>query len=274
MLRKSLMAAYLIAGAVFLTACDSRSVDKADEPDMKKITTEIMYRERMALPPGAELTVSFANVAKMDVAEELVAKTTVTELGMPPYEVELPYDANKIDPKGRYSARAVIKLNDRLIYTTDTSNDVFASDENGKVQLMLKRVGGGHEAAHKSAAKQVSSNASLTNTYWKLMTLNGESVDVGAGDKEVYLQLMSENKAIRGFSGCNRYMGEYRIGSDGLKFGPIGSTMKACMKGMELEQSYLKALEDMHSVVVRGETLTMKNHAGDVVASFESRYMQ
>lgn len=46
-----------------------------------------------------------------------------------------------------------------------------------------------------------------------------------------------------------------------------------CVKGMEQEGTYLKAINEMASYSVTGKTLTVKNNKGHVVATFESRYM-
>jgi putative lipoprotein len=269
-LSKTLITVSALAGAAFMTACSSQSEGEG----MKAIETVVMYRERMALPPNAELTVSFSDVAKMDVAAELISEVKLAAPGNPPYEVSLPYESAQINDRGRYSARAVITVDGRLLFTTTMANDVFAPNEDGKTVLMMQRVNSRAKANAPMAGGTMTPNAALTNTYWKLMTLNGEPAKLGANDKEVYFQMMEQDNAVRGFGGCNRYKGSYSFDENGLNLSPLASTMMACPEGMELEQQYHQALASMTSVAVDGETLTMKNEAGDVVATFESRYMQ
>ncbi|CAH0990073.1 hypothetical protein SIN8267_00156 [Sinobacterium norvegicum] len=262
-LLSKLITATAVFGVALITACSSQPEGEG----MKAIETVVVYREKMALPPNAELTVSFSNVAKMDVAAELISSVTLTAPGNPPFDVTLPYEEAKIDEQGRYSARAVIKVDGRLMFTTTTANDVFAPNDDGKTVLMMERV------SHRAAAA-TAPNASLTNTYWKLMTLDGKPAPVGADDREVYFQMMEQDNAVRGFGGCNRYMGTFSFDENGLNLSPLASTMMACPEGMDLEQQYHQALAKMKTVSVDGETLTMQDSAGVVVATFESRYMQ
>ena len=56
---------------------------------MKSITGQIWYRERMLLPPTAEIKVYLEDVSKMDVAAEVITMTTLSPEGGPPWKFVL-----------------------------------------------------------------------------------------------------------------------------------------------------------------------------------------
>ncbi len=55
------------------------------------------------------------------------------------------------------------------------------------------------------------STAQLENTYWKLMTLGGESMESPEGAREIHIVLHSEGNRVAGFAGCNQMMGSYTL---------------------------------------------------------------
>jgi heat shock protein HslJ len=85
-------------------------------------------------------------------------------------------------------------------------------------------------------SKQTQPVASLTNTYWKPVKLGDQAVTLGAGKKELHMVLVSEENRVRGYSGCNQFMGGFDQDGEQLKFTQIVSTMKACMEGMQQEK--------------------------------------
>ncbi|MDB1123473.1 YbaY family lipoprotein [Vibrio algarum] len=100
-------------------------------PDQKEVMMDsikgnISYRERVALPPNAVVTVTLEDVSLMDVAAKKMAEQTFTTDGTQvPFDFELSYDANQIEAKHRYSVRATIRVNGSLRFTTDTANQVI-----------------------------------------------------------------------------------------------------------------------------------------------------
>ena len=118
------------------------------------------------------------------------------------------------------------------------------------------------------------STAKLENTYWKLVRLGNEPVVLEEGDKEPYMTLMPQRNGVQGFAGCNRLMGSYELKGENLKFGRMASTRMACQNGMELENSFMQALESTAKWKIEGEHLELSDLTGTLVARFESRYMK
>ncbi len=54
-------------------------------------------------------------------------------------------------------------------------------------------------------------DASLTNTYWKLIELNGEPALLSDGERELHMLLDTEGNRVKGLPGCNRFKGTYKV---------------------------------------------------------------
>ncbi len=116
-------------------------------------------------------------------------------------------------------------------------------------------------------------DASLTDTYWKLTEINEQPVLPGAEKKELHMVLTSEGNNVRGFSGCNRFMGSYKEENNTIQFGPLAGTMMACVGGMEQEYSFLKALESSEHFSISGEELMFYNSGDQLILRFKSVYL-
>jgi copper homeostasis protein (lipoprotein) len=118
------------------------------------------------------------------------------------------------------------------------------------------------------------STAQLVNTYWKLMTLDGASMESPAGAREIHFVLHSEGNRVAGFSGCNQMMGTYELDGSTITFSQMGGTLMACANGMEQEQKFHRLFPRVARWKIEGETLQLLDGNGAVVATFESRYMK
>ena len=116
-------------------------------------------------------------------------------------------------------------------------------------------------------------DGSLTETYWKLLTLNGKKVHLGAGEKELQMVLKETGK-VNGFSGCNRFMGSFHRQGTQLQFGPLAATMMMCAETMEQEQMFLKAMESSDNYIIQEEILRIYNDEKIEILRFESVYLQ
>jgi putative lipoprotein len=227
---------------------------------MATIQVEAFYRERMMVPPNAQLRVTLSDVSKMDVAAQLITEVVVDNPGAPPYNIGLNYDPEVIDQRMRYAVRGTISADDKLMFTSTEHIDAFAPDDSGVVKVTMQRVS--------SATKNAQS---LTDGHWQLVALNGVAATPGAGGKKLFLQLRSEDSRYHGFSGCNNYSGSFsRDGGHRLTLGPGASTRMACAEGMEQEHTYLSILSLVASYRIDGKSLSLLDSEAKVLASFES----
>jgi len=123
-------------------------------------------------------------------------------------------------------------------------------------------------------ASAPASTATLTNTYWKLMTLDGAPITTLPGTRELHLILQLNQQRVSGFSGCNRLMGAYQVDGDRLSFLQMAGTMMACaQQSMDTEQRFHAMLQKVARWRVDGEKLDLLDASGATLAQFESRYM-
>jgi putative lipoprotein len=115
-------------------------------------------------------------------------------------------------------------------------------------------------------------DVTLTNTYWKLVALNGAAAKPGEG-KELHMILRGEDQ-VGGYAGCNQFTGSVTVTGDGISFGPIASTRRMCAEAMEQEDEFLQALENAQRFSISGEDLAIENAGGEVTMRFVAVYMQ
>jgi putative lipoprotein len=130
----------------------------------------------------------------------------------------------------------------------------------------------GPDSDARAAAESMKPDVTLTNTYWKLVELNGEAVQPGEG-KELHMILRGEDQ-VAGYAGCNQFTGSVTVSGDGLAFGPMASTRRMCADVMVQEDAYLQALESAQRFEISGEDLVIGNANGKVVLRFAAVYMQ
>lgn len=249
-----------LAALLTLAGCGEREAATHEEgSQMQQIRGQVLYRERMMLPPAAEVEVEFQDISRADALAETLATVILPTDGAPPYEFAIDYDPAQIDNRRRYALRAQISVNGRLLFSSDEYIDPFAE---GPVEIVVRRV----------PAPVAARAPALEGTRWTLQTLGGVEAGPGAGDKPLDLRLDAETRRASGFSGCNRFSGGYLRGAEGegansLTFKPLAGTLMACAQGGELEQLYLARLQSVDAFEVQGSTLSLLS-GDEVVATF------
>ena len=104
------------------------------------IEGSIWYRERIALPPSAEIRVLLEDVARMDVPAEVIASTRIDPKGGPPWSFSLPYDPEKLQDRGRYVVRVRIEDAGRLLFISTESTPAFGRDAETPLDIRVSRV--------------------------------------------------------------------------------------------------------------------------------------
>jgi putative lipoprotein len=130
---------------LLLAACSDKEEPMADatqEPDnslMRVISGEVMYRERMALPPGAKVIVTLEDQSRADApATVLTDYTHIVDGDGPPYSFRLVYNPAAIDERMRYGVRAKIEHEGELLFSSTEHIDPFAD---GPLEIMVTRQG-------------------------------------------------------------------------------------------------------------------------------------
>ncbi|MFT5879417.1 MAG: heat shock protein HslJ [Moritella sp.] len=125
-----------------------------------------------------------------------------------------------------------------------------------------------------TVASSTSNDLGLNNTYWKLTTLGDNAVVRGAEQQELYMVLSSDETKVTGFSGCNRFAGNYALLQAQISFEQLLLTRKTCFQNMGLEHQFLAVLAETEYYAVNDAALILYNNDGSVLAQFASRYLQ
>jgi heat shock protein HslJ len=86
--------------------------------------------------------------------------------------------------------------------------------------------------------------------------------------------LMPGENKLRGFAGCNQFLGHYEVKENRVRFTGLATTRKYCEGAMDQEQEFLRALEATASFKIVGEALDLCDADGKLLARFESRYLK
>ena len=107
---------------------------------MGSIRVSVFYRERIAMPPGAAVIVTIADIARADAPAEALATRRVDDPGNVPVEVEVEYDPSLLDPRAAYAVRATIEVDGEPWWTSTVVHRVLTDAAPGPVEVMVTRV--------------------------------------------------------------------------------------------------------------------------------------
>lgn len=132
---------WTLLAAVLVTGCTTANVAPAGGGAAAKVTGTISYRERIALPPEALITVRLVDVSRAD-APALLLGEQVFEAGgrQVPFRFEIPYDPAGIDERMSCAVQARIEAEGRLLFVSDRHYPVITRGAPTIVDLMLKSV--------------------------------------------------------------------------------------------------------------------------------------
>ena len=129
---------------VLLAACGSEPEAPMQQPPqqpdnslMQVITGDVWYRERIATPPGAEVTVTLEDQSRADAPAIVITEYTHIVDGQPPYSFRLVYDPKEIDARMTYGLRARIEQDGELLFISTEYVDPFAGEPGEPVRIMV-----------------------------------------------------------------------------------------------------------------------------------------
>lgn len=114
--------------------------ESADQPSRPgRVIGTVAYRERLALPPGALVTVQL-----VDLVQEpyLVVSESTTSIAssQPPLAYALSYNVGEIDAQGRYGLRARITVDGQTWFASPQPTRIILSNELDRIGLIVARV--------------------------------------------------------------------------------------------------------------------------------------
>ncbi|WP_058911564.1 YbaY family lipoprotein [Entomohabitans teleogrylli] len=109
-------------------APDPYTAGALSQADLRQpnVSGTIWIRQRIALPPDSVLTVTLSDASLADAPAKVLSQKVVrTEGKQAPFSFVLPFNPADIQPNARILLSAAIAENDRLIFITDTVQQVI-----------------------------------------------------------------------------------------------------------------------------------------------------
>jgi len=172
------------------SACGSSKDEPTDatagqEPRIKSIAGTLTYPEWIPLAPESIVTVQLVDVSKADTSAPVVAETILNKPGKPPVPYVLKYDANKIESGHRYSLKAQVMEQTRLMFMSDAAYPVLENEKQPPVDIELKLVPGGRV---ERMAENVRANNPALSGFYRYRDGQGQFTDCTDGESHPVAQ--------------------------------------------------------------------------------------
>ena len=215
---------------------------------------EVTYRERIALPPDAVLSVQLADVSLADAPATIIGERKVAPAGQVPIKFEISFDPKAIRPNMTYALQARITAGDRLLFVTDVSHQVDPLSDKPQT-LKLKMVASNGKAD------------ALFGQSWLIEYIDGIGV---IAEPQATFRISEAGKA--GGSGpCNVYFATAKVVGEMITISDIGSTYKACApEVMAEEKALFEALAKAASYHVEAGRLIIADKDGRDILRFNA----
>ena len=105
---------------------------------MPSVSGTVTYRERVAMPDNAVLTVQLQDVSRSDAPAQRIAEQRIVFAGRQvPLTFDLHYDAARIDPKHTYSVSARITVDGQLHFLSTSAYRVLTQGNPATLQMVV-----------------------------------------------------------------------------------------------------------------------------------------
>jgi putative lipoprotein len=249
---------FIHALAVFVALAMFTTESKA-QSDMLNVT--VMYRERIALPPDAELEVQLLDVSRADAGSKRLSSQRYAMTGVP-QTVDLQYDSQIIEDMGRYAVVATIwSSDDNQLFRTTSLYSVFEGAGTAQVELVLTMVAGDGVVT--------APPRTISGIEWAVTDVAGEK---WSNDDPATL-VIDDQMNFAMFGGCNRFVGQVFLADGEIAFPEnFAGTMMACPGEAEaLERTLLETLRKVSGYVRYGTGLVMTDADGNGLLHFKER---
>jgi putative lipoprotein len=228
--------------------------------DTGELELSVTYRERIALPPDAQLDVQLLDVSRADAASIRIASQRVPLSGVP-MRVILPYDTGIIGPAGRYAVVADIWSGDIRLFHTTRRYPVLEDGGNDAVEMVLTTVDGD--------TAEAPGPLPIAGVEWAVTEIAGEP---WGNDDPATMSIDAEG-SVAIFGGCNRFVGSLMLSDRDIVFPEnLAGTLMACPTEVErLERAFLDALSGVSGFVRYGMGLVLTGVDGRALLHFVQR---
>lgn len=214
----------------------------------RTVSGEVLYRERIALPPNAVLTIELVDVSLADAAAAIIGKQVIAPAGQVPIKFAIVFDSARIRPGMPYALHASIGVEGTVWFINDERHqiDPLAEATQSMVLKMVRR-------------SETPADPSIFDLTWVVEAIEGTAV--GGNARPTFA--VSAGGMVSGSGPCNRYFGTAEVHDGTIEIAEIGTTFMACATDlMEKEKTFLDALRRAAAFRIRDGILVLADDAG------------
>ncbi|WP_299701953.1 META domain-containing protein [uncultured Pontibacter sp.] len=108
----------------------------------------------------------------------------------------------------------------------------------------------------------------LQGSYWMLLSLQDQQFKDNPETRTAYLRFEEGSDDLKGFTGCNRLMGKYRLSNGSIQLTNLSSSRAMCPI-IEQENMLMDVLAKTDTYRISGEVLTLYAQ-NEAVATFRA----
>jgi putative lipoprotein len=210
------------------------------------VTGSVAYRERMALPPTAEVVVSLDRFVEdaSGTQEHINISEVRMKLGgkQVPVQFSLPYARETVTAGSKLGIRAVIRVDGEVLFESAKTETVVTNGKR-KIDLILVRA-------------MSMEMPPLTNVTWELMGLDSQALKFET--RRPTLRFDAETGQLRGFSGVNSFGGTFEYKAPTIQIDPGAMTMMAGPpERMEVESRLMQILPSVTRATIQEGELVL-----------------
>jgi len=197
------------------------------ENENSRIHGQIIYDQRIALPPQAILVVQLAEHEHTNSSQKIIAEIRSTITGQMPVNFTLPATIAQLDKNYSHTLQAKISVGDALWFVNETPMPVEPERAGYLIHLTAversnsETIDRNHLKGREWVAQDILNNGIIDNTH---ITMHIDNV---AKDVE-------NHYSVSGSGGCNRYFTTATLNEadNTLKFEPLDMTFMVCAEAI------------------------------------------
>ena len=210
------------------------------------------YRERIALPPNAQLVVELRDVSRADAPSRRLSQQVYAMQGSPK-TVSLSYDTDVVDTRFGYALSAQIVADGAVMFRSVDHIPVLQTADDTTAEILL-----------------VQANTAMPDTIvgisWSLFELDGRS----SVDSDPPTLAVNPDGSFSLFGGCNRFNGRLTLDGTEVRFpAQMAGTLMACPPEREaLERALLSGVQGVVRYERSGALLQLMDEENRVLMRF------
>jgi putative lipoprotein len=247
--------------AMSLGACATISSDTAttEAVMVETISGTLSYRERIALPPGAQMEIVVSDIT-LGRDQELILSRELNTIGQgsPPIPFSINVSKLNLSDGPLYGLRAFIRERDGAI--------LFRTSEPFLLNLRSDTVNIGDIVVSMTSPDDpgLAKIPDLQDGEWRVTQIGGDVVPETSAPTISF----AVDGRVYGSTSCNRFNSSYSLDGNALEIGNLAATKRACDPGlMQQERRFLDAISLIENVSLeQGGFLVLSGNGQRLVA--------